>query len=165
MMKMKKNSIELTLQLPEYLVKTIKAYDRSGDIDVNKFVADSIVNHREDITDDSPFDDVTCEYPKNTLPLVVQLSKTQAFELGIPDIIASFKNRHNEDNTDRKAKHFFVEADEIRQNGYDLSINKYKEIERVKVEYEPVRDILTRLESTEGDYLKGYSELYKMLEE
>ena len=47
----------------------------------------------------------------------------------------------------------------------DLSINKYKEIERVKVEYEPVSDILTRLESTEGDYLKGYSELYKMLEE
>ena len=73
----------LTLQLPEYLVKTVKAYDRSGDIDVNKFVADSIVNHREDITDDSPFDDVTCEYPKNTLPLVVQLSKTQAFELGM----------------------------------------------------------------------------------
>lgn len=73
----------LTLQLPEYLVKTVKAYDRSGDIDVNKFVADSIVNHREDVTDDSPLDDVTCEYPENTLPLVIQLSKTQAFELGM----------------------------------------------------------------------------------
>ena len=73
----------LTLQLPEYLVKTVKAYDRSGDIDVNKFVADSIVNNREDVTDDSPLDDVTCEYPENTLPLVIQLSKTQAFELGM----------------------------------------------------------------------------------
>jgi type I restriction enzyme M protein len=31
------------------------------------------------------------------------------------------------------------------------------------VEYEPVQDILTRLEKTESDYLKGYSELYKML--
>ena len=40
----------------------------------------------------------------------------------------------------------------------------HKEIEREKVEYEPVKDILTRLEKTEGDYLKGYSELYKMLE-
>ena len=73
----------LTLQLPEYLVKTVKAYDRSGDIDVNKFVADSIVNHREDVPDDSPLDDVTCKYPENTLPLVIQLSKTQAFELGM----------------------------------------------------------------------------------
>ena len=53
---------------------------------------------------------------------------------------------------------------EIRQNNYDLSINKYKEIEREKVEYEPVADILSRLEKTEGEYLKGYSELYKMLE-
>lgn len=80
---MKKNSIELTLQLPEYLVKTIKTYDRSGDIDVNKFVADSIVNHTEDVTDDLSLDDVTFKYPENTLPLVIQLPKTQAFELGM----------------------------------------------------------------------------------
>lgn len=60
---------------------------------------------------------------------------------------------------------FLVPVEEIRNNDYDLSINKYKEIEREKVVYEPVSDILTRLESTEGDYLKGYSELYKMLEE
>ena len=65
----------LTLQLPEYLVKTIKAYDKSGDIDVNSFVADSIVNHREDVTYDSSLDDVDCKYPENTLPLVIQLSK------------------------------------------------------------------------------------------
>ena len=82
-MKMKENSIKLKLQLPEYLVKTIKAYDRSGDIDVNKFVADSIVNHREDVTYDSSLDDVDCKYLENTLPLVIQLSKTQAFELGM----------------------------------------------------------------------------------
>jgi len=80
---MKKNNIELTLQLPEYLVKKVKAYDRSGDIDVNKFVADSITNHIEEVTDDSPLDDVSCKYPENTLPLVVQLSETQAFELGM----------------------------------------------------------------------------------
>ena len=55
--------------------------------------------------------------------------------------------------------------EEIRNNDYDLSINKYKEIEREKVEYEPVSDILSRLETKEGNYLKVYSELYKMLEE
>ena len=47
---------------------------------------------------------------------------------------------------------------------YDLSINKYKEIEREKVEYEPVESILERLNDTEDKYLKGYKELCNMLE-
>ena len=79
----KKPSSTLTLQLPEYLVKTIKAYDRSGDIDMNKFIADSIINHKEDVTDDSPLDDIACAYPENTLPLVVQIPRPLAFELGM----------------------------------------------------------------------------------
>ena len=83
----------------------------------------------------------------------------------IPDILNRFHNPKGEESRSRKEQSFFVPVEEIRNNDYDLSINKYKEIEREKVEYEPVSDILTRLESTEGDYLKGYSELYKMLEE
>ena len=53
---------------------------------------------------------------------------------------------------------------DIRKNGYDLSINKYKEVEYKKVEFEPVKNILRRLEDTEGTFLKGYRELSKMLE-
>ena len=86
-------------------------------------------------------------------------------ENDIPDVVARFHNLKAEESRSRKEQSFFVPVDEIRQNNYDLSINKYKEIEREKVEYEPVADILTRLEKTEGEYLKGYSELYKMLEE
>ena len=56
-------------------------------------------------------------------------------------------------------------VDEIRQNDYDLSINKYKEVERERVEYEPVKDILARLEQTEEEYAKGIEELRGMLEE
>ena len=65
----------------------------------------------------------------------------------------------------RKDQSFFVPVEEIRQNNYDLSINKYKEIEREKVEYEPVKDILARLENTEEEFLKGYRDLCKMLED
>ena len=86
-------------------------------------------------------------------------------ENDIPDVVARFHNLKAEESRSRKEQSFFVPVDEIRQNNYDLSINKYKEIEREKVEYEPVADILTRLEKTEGEYLKSYSELYKMLEE
>lgn len=85
-------------------------------------------------------------------------------ENDIPDVVARFNNLKAEESRSRKEQSFFVPVEEIRNNNYDLSINKYKEIEREKVEYEPVKDILTRLEKTEGDYLKGYSELYKMLE-
>jgi len=85
-------------------------------------------------------------------------------ENDIPDIVARYHNLKAEESRSRKEQSFFVPVEEIRDNNYDLSINKYKEIEREKVEYEPVADILTRLEKTEGEYLKGYSELYKMLE-
>ena len=85
-------------------------------------------------------------------------------ENDIPDVVARFHNLKGEESRSRKEQSFFVSVEEIRENNYDLSINKYKEIEREKVEYEPVKDILARLEKTEGDYLKGYSELYKMLE-
>ena len=86
-------------------------------------------------------------------------------ENDIPDVVARYHHLKAEESRSRKEQSFFVPVEEIRQNNYDLSINKYKEIEREKVEYEPVADILTRLEKTEGEYLKGYSELKTKLHE
>ena len=83
----------------------------------------------------------------------------------IPDIVERFHNLAAEEQRTRKEQSFFVPVDEIRQNDYDLSINKYKEIERERVEYEPVKDILARLEQNEAEYAKGYEELKSMLEE
>ena len=83
----------------------------------------------------------------------------------ITDVVNRFHNLKAEESRTRKEQSFFVSIEEIRNNDYDLSINKYKEIEREKVEYEPVADILSRLETKEGNYLKVYSELYNMLEE
>lgn len=83
----------------------------------------------------------------------------------IPDVVARFHNQQTEESRNRKEQSFLVPVEEIRNNDYDLSINKYKEVEREKVEYEPIADILARLEKTESEYLKSYSELYKMLEE
>ena len=74
----------------------------------------------------------------------------------IPDIITRFHNQKDEEQRTRKDQSFLVPVDEIRQNDYILSINKYKIVERKKVEYESVNIILRHLESTEGDFLKGY---------
>lgn len=83
----------------------------------------------------------------------------------IPDVVARFKNLEAETDRSRKDQSFMVPVQEIIDNDYDLSINKYKEVEREKVEYEPVKDILTRLQQTEGEYAKGFEELKRMLEE
>ena len=53
----------------------------------------------------------------------------------LPDMLERWKKRHEEDNTDRTRKHFFVPADEIRERNYDLSINRYKEIVYEEEEY------------------------------
>lgn len=86
-------------------------------------------------------------------------------ENDIPDIVTRFHNLNAEDNRTRKEQSFFVDVEEIRQNDYDLSINKYKEVEREKVEYEPIKKILCRLNENEEIYLKKYSELCNLLEE
>jgi len=90
-------------------------------------------------------------------------NRTPIEENDIPDIIASYKNRHNEDNTDRKAKHFFVDADEIRQNGYDLSINKYKEVEYEEVVYDSPKNILSDIKALEDEVQQGLKELEGMI--
>lgn len=86
-------------------------------------------------------------------------------ENDIPDVVSRFHNLNAEESRSRMEQSFFVPLEEIRQNDYDLSINKYKEVEREKIEYEPVEDILHRLEETEENFLKGYKELCDMLEE
>ena len=83
----------------------------------------------------------------------------------IPDIVKRYHDLVNETSRSRKEQSFLVPVEEIRQNDYDLSINKYKEIERVKVEYESVESFLNQLDNIEAEYVKGYGRLAKMLEE
>lgn len=90
-------------------------------------------------------------------------NRTPIEENDIPDIIKSFKNRYNEDNTDKKAKHFFVDVDEIRNNGYDLSINKYKEIEYEEIQYEEPSKILADIKQLESEIQTSLDELWEMI--
>ncbi len=80
----------------------------------------------------------------------------------IPDIIARFHNLVNETDRTRNDQSFFVPKAEIVENSYDLSINKYKEVERVKVEYEKPEVILKRIEDLQEEINKaiaGYKAL------
>ena len=90
-------------------------------------------------------------------------NRTPIEENDIPDIIKTYKNRFNEDNTDKKAKHFFVDVDEIRKNNYDLSINKYKEVEYEQVQYDSPKTILSEIQTLETEVQQGLAELEAML--
>lgn len=90
-------------------------------------------------------------------------NRTPIEENDIPDIIKTYKNRFNEDNTDKKAKHFFVDVDEIRKNNYDLSINKYKEVEYEQVQYDSPKTILAEIQTLETEVQQGLAELEAML--
>lgn len=81
----------------------------------------------------------------------------------IPDIIARFHNLEAEAARERTEQSFMVPKQEIVDNGYDLSINKYKKIEYVPVEYPPTSEILAELRALEKDIAKGLDELEAML--
>jgi type I restriction enzyme M protein len=84
-------------------------------------------------------------------------------ENDIPDIIARFNNLEAEKERKRTEQSFFVSVEEIRENDYDLSINKYKEIEYEEVEYEAPGVILNRVEALEKEIMQGLQELKEMI--
>ena len=89
--------------------------------------------------------------------------RTEVAENDIPDIEARYKNLAAEEKRTRKDQSFLVPVDEIRANDYSLSINKYKEIEREKIEFEPSDVILGRIIKTEEEIaaaLKEFQEKY-----
>ena len=81
----------------------------------------------------------------------------------IPDIIARFNNLDGEESRERTEQSFFVTKEEIIDNGYDLSINKYKKTEYVAVEYPSTAEILDRLDALETEIASEMKELRKML--
>ena len=81
----------------------------------------------------------------------------------IPDIIARFRNLEAEKDRPRMEKSFFVPKAEIVENGYDLSINKYKKTEYKPVEYPSTHEIMAELRELEKQIAQGLAELEGML--
>lgn len=84
-------------------------------------------------------------------------------ENDIPDIIARYHNLEKEIDRKRTEKSFFVAKNEIVDNGYDLSINKYKEVEYDKVEYESPKVIIQRIKELENQILEGLNDIERMV--
>ncbi len=83
----------------------------------------------------------------------------------IPDIIARFHNLAAEESRERTEQSFFVTKQEIADNDYDLSINKYKKVDYVAVEYPPTSEILNELDRLNEEIAKETRELRALLGE
>ncbi len=84
-------------------------------------------------------------------------------ENDIPDICHRFAHLEEEESRKRTEKSFFVPKEEIAENAYDLSINKYKEVEYVPVEYPPTEELFATLHQLEADIAQGMRELEGLL--
>ena len=89
--------------------------------------------------------------------------RSEVKENDIPDIINRFKNLEAEHDRKRTDQSFFVPKKDIVDNGYDLSINKYKEVEYEAVEYPPTSEIVAEIEALEEQIQKELAELKTLL--
>lgn len=81
----------------------------------------------------------------------------------LQDIVAQYKKRDPKRESNRKEKFFFVPKAEIVEEGYDLSMSKYKEDVFEEVVYEKPEVILARLKTMEGEISEELNELEGML--
>ena len=89
--------------------------------------------------------------------------RSQIKENDIPDIIKRFRNLDGEAGRKRTEQSFFVPKQEIVDNDYDLSINKYKQTEYVPVEYPPTEEIMANLRELERQIAVEMDELERLL--
>jgi type I restriction enzyme M protein len=83
----------------------------------------------------------------------------------LPDVLARWGQREgSEVNRPRTAQSFCVPKAEIAAHGYDLSLNRYKEVVYEEVDHVPPQQILATLAELEAKIQQGMKELKEMLE-
>ena len=89
----------------------------------------------------------------------------------LPDVVARWRESRDAGTAaddpsmtaDRAGRCFRVPAAEIRDNGYDLSVGRYRRVARAAVEHEPPGVILDRLESLERQIMDDLAALRGMV--
>ena len=79
------------------------------------------------------------------------------------DIMMNINLIDGEEYRNRTEKSFFVSKDEIVQNDYDLSINKYKEVIVEQKHYDEPKVIFERIKAMEVELQQRLNELEGIL--
>ncbi len=82
----------------------------------------------------------------------------------LPDILARWLERDGKERKrPRTAQSFRVRKADLVAHGYDLSLNRYKEVASLEVMYRPPRELLVDLATLEAEIQQGMKELEAML--
>ncbi|MBI2801421.1 MAG: N-6 DNA methylase [Gammaproteobacteria bacterium] len=98
------------------------------------------------------------EHAKNNLPDI--LARWRCLS---PSPLAGEGRGEGEMNRPRTAQSFCVPKADIAAQGYDLSLNRYKEVVHAEVAHRPPREILKALGQLEAEIQQGMKELEGML--
>jgi type I restriction enzyme M protein len=79
------------------------------------------------------------------------------------DVREKWGEREKQKPMDRTAKCFVVPAQEIRENGYDLTVGRYRQVVHEEMETEPPKVILGRLKKLEAEIAAELEDLEGML--
>jgi type I restriction enzyme M protein len=94
----------------------------------------------------------------------VALAEGEQEKNNLPDCLSRWRQRKDaERERERTAQSFCVPKAEIAAQGYDLSLNRYKELVHDEVEHRPPLEILAELRAIEQEILQGIEELEGML--
>lgn len=77
--------------------------------------------------------------------------RSEIKEDNIPDIIERYHKREEETDRSRIDKSFLVPMNEIKENDWDLSINRYKEVVYEEVEYSPPLEIIADISQLDSE--------------
>ena len=92
------------------------------------------------------------------------LSAEQHAKNNLPDVLARWAERAgSERERPRTAQSFCVPKADIAAHGYDLSLNRYKEVVYEAVEHRAPKEILAALAKLEEEIQRGMNELGGML--
>jgi len=92
------------------------------------------------------------------------LTEEEHFKNNLPDILTRWQALDVEGDRPRTAQSFMVPASEIIATGsWDLSLNRYKEIEREEIEHQSPDEIIADLRALEGEIIQGLDRLEEML--
>jgi len=81
----------------------------------------------------------------------------------LADLLKRWNKRKGEKKRARTDQSFLVPKEEIAENDYDLSLNRYKEVEYEVVEHEAPGVILARLAELEKDIISGNKKLLELI--
>jgi type I restriction enzyme M protein len=94
----------------------------------------------------------------------IALAEADAAKNNLPDVVRRWVERgRTERERARTAQSFCVPKAEIAVAGYDLSLNRYKEVEHEDVAHESPAEVLADLRRIEAEIAEGMKRLEEMV--